>query len=148
MGSTNYFSSFAKPTGYFAILTVSLRSNHQGANVRISHNGQTKTFITDNHSWGRYQWLAWCADAVQEIKPVLFGVRLVLTYILRFTKSTPTHLVYDERDKQVLEERVKRVLERWTGEPTMLWYVLKHRYLGHFVNQASLRNDDALHSKH
>ncbi|KAJ4359822.1 uncharacterized protein N0V89_000378 [Didymosphaeria variabile] len=136
---------FAKPTGSFATLTVSLRSYYQGANVHISHIDHKKTFSTDKYSWDRYQWLAWYADAVQEMKPVVFGVRLVLTYILRFTNLPPTHLVYDERDEKIVQERVKRVLERWTGKPTMLWYVLKQKYPNHFVSQASLQDDDVLH---
>jgi hypothetical protein len=123
---------------------VSLRSNHQGANVRVSHADQAKTFSTEGSSNSRYQWLAWYTGAVHEVKPLTFGVQLVLTYNLRLTSSPSTYLVYEGPGEEAVKEMVKRVLTRWTGKPCMLWYMLEKKYSNDCLSQMLLKNNDTL----
>lgn len=77
------------------------------------------------------------------MKPITFGVQLVLTYNLHIISSPQTLLVYNERDLSIMQERVRRVLKQWTGKPSMLWYFLEHEYSDNFLHQKLLRDNDA-----
>jgi hypothetical protein len=140
----NYIARSETSQLFFATLAVSLRSNYQGGTIRVSHCDQTKVFSTETHSWSRYQWFAWCTDAVHEMKPVTFGMRLLMVYRLRFTSLQPTYLVYNERDEEVLYDRARGTLERWTGKPSMLWFLLEHKYSLYFSDKIQLEDNDAI----
>ncbi|KAF2660914.1 hypothetical protein K491DRAFT_20248 [Lophiostoma macrostomum CBS 122681] len=134
-------SQMSPKSHHFATLVISLRSNHQGANIRVSYAGQTKTFGTEQSSWARYQWFACYTDTVQEVNPLTFGVRLLLTYNLRLT-SVP-YLVRQPSGEQRMKKQLAGVLQDWPGKPYMLWYLFEHNYSNDDIRQKALKQNDA-----
>ena len=43
----------------FGTLVISLPSEHEGGDIKVSHNGETKTYTTATHSAYQYQYIAW-----------------------------------------------------------------------------------------
>ncbi|TVY39810.1 hypothetical protein LSUB1_G005264 [Lachnellula subtilissima] len=71
-----------KVSRMFATLVIALPSKHEGGEVRVTHAGKTRVFETAKFSEFGASFLAWFSDVTHEMKPVLSGRRLVLTYNL------------------------------------------------------------------
>ncbi|KAG9238196.1 hypothetical protein BJ875DRAFT_437669 [Amylocarpus encephaloides] len=81
-----------KTPGMFATLVVALPSKHEGGEVRVSHAGETRVFETSKFSDYNASFLAWFSDVTHEVKPVISGHRLVLTYNLVHRSLGPRDL--------------------------------------------------------
>ncbi|KAJ3568244.1 hypothetical protein NPX13_g6487 [Xylaria arbuscula] len=69
-----------KVEGMIATLAVCLPSQHEGGEVHLSHAGQKRTFDTSEASLFDTTALAWFSDVTHEVRKVVSGYRLVLTY--------------------------------------------------------------------
>ncbi|KAI0402892.1 hypothetical protein F4802DRAFT_574226 [Xylaria palmicola] len=68
-----------KEGGMIATLAVCLPAEHEGGDVHLSHAGQRKTFASDSSVFDITA-LAWFSDVTHEVRRVVSGHRLVLTY--------------------------------------------------------------------
>ncbi|KAI1120665.1 hypothetical protein F5Y10DRAFT_120384 [Nemania abortiva] len=69
-----------KEKGMVATLVICLPSEHEGGEVHLSHAGQPRTYDTGKTSLFDTTALAWFSDVTHEVKKVVSGHRLVLTY--------------------------------------------------------------------
>ncbi|RYC54802.1 hypothetical protein CHU98_g11406 [Xylaria longipes] len=69
-----------KAQGMIATLTICLPSEHQGGEVHLSHSGQHRTLNTSKVSLFDTTASAWFLDVTHEVRKVVSGHRLVLTY--------------------------------------------------------------------
>ncbi|CAG8953923.1 hypothetical protein HYFRA_00010884 [Hymenoscyphus fraxineus] len=75
--------------GVFATLVVSLPTENEGGEFRLSHAGETKVFETSTASSFDSSYLAWFSDVAHEVGETTSGHRLLLTYnIIHETLST------------------------------------------------------------
>ncbi|KAH6672517.1 hypothetical protein B0J14DRAFT_74998 [Halenospora varia] len=94
----------------FATLVIALPSKHEGGEVRVTHAGQTKVFETSLTSDFNASYLAWFADVTHEVKPVLSGRRLVLTYNL-IHQSLGSQELSANTDKSMA--KLRAILSDW-----------------------------------
>ncbi|KAK3705093.1 hypothetical protein LTR37_013460 [Vermiconidia calcicola] len=66
----------------FGTLAVCPACKHTGGDVEVSFNGKTATLSTATTSEWSGSYLAWYADVMHEVKPVVSGYRIVLTFNL------------------------------------------------------------------
>ncbi|KAI9715470.1 MAG: hypothetical protein M1812_005946 [Candelaria pacifica] len=102
----NIRSEFVEVVGNIGSLTICLPSTHVGGQVRISHDGQTKSFHTAGTSDYCQSYVARYSDVTCEVEPVTSGYQLLLVYNLvqpntsalapasRFLRENPNILVY------------------------------------------------------
>ncbi|TRX91662.1 hypothetical protein FHL15_007444 [Xylaria flabelliformis] len=69
-----------KEDGMIATLVICLPSEYEGGEVHLSHAGQHQTFDASESSLFDTTALAWYSDVTHEVKKVVSGHRLVLTY--------------------------------------------------------------------
>lgn len=130
----------------FATIVVVLPSQYQGGEVHVSHGRRSKVFDASPGSLYMTTALAWYTDVVHEVKPVMSGFRLALSFNL-IRNSTVSVPKAPSLDGPMLE--LERVLSAWrradtdgtdpaTGEdsPQKLAYILDHKY-----SQANLSFD-------
>ncbi|KAH0538910.1 hypothetical protein FGG08_004501 [Glutinoglossum americanum] len=142
-----------KASGMFGTLAICLPSKHEGGNVRISHNGQTKVFDTAKSSEHGYSFMAWYADATHDVKPVISGHRLVLTYNLIYTApGTPqtASALYEEKQKlhKIFTFWKKRFSSGETACPNMLAYMLGCKYKDAALQSSRRRGSDKLKARY
>lgn len=76
-----------KAEGMVATLAICLPSEHEGGEVHLSHAGQHRTFDTSESSLFDTTALAWYSDVTHEVRKVVSGHRLVLTYNIIHTSG-------------------------------------------------------------
>ncbi|KAI1758477.1 hypothetical protein F4782DRAFT_544712 [Xylaria castorea] len=69
-----------KAEGMIATLAICLPSEHKGGEVHLSYAGQHRTFDTSESSLFDTTALTWYSDVTHEVRKVVSGHRLVLTY--------------------------------------------------------------------
>lgn len=128
-----------KVPGMFGTLVVSLPSLHQGGGLVLCHNEETIGFKTSNFSEFGSSYAAWYSNVTHEVKPVVSGYRLVLTYNLVRLKNGQAYIPLAVTDQK---ERLLPVLDLWEssleGGKTLLPPYLIHK-LEHQYTQASLQ---------
>lgn len=119
-----------KTEGMFGTLVVCLPSKHEGGEVYLTHNGESRVFKSSQVSEFEGSYAAWYSDVTHEIKPVTSGYRLVLTYnlvddgpgALRFFANPDGHL-------ESAMEFWKSACDFDQGDcPDLLVYPLDHKY--------------------
>jgi hypothetical protein len=137
-----------------ASLLVVLPSPHTGGEVVVSHHGETKTFRPSGRAAKRLSLLAFYADCRHEVKPVVSGYRLALTYRLRHTPAAPAAETF--RLRPGAAARLRRSVERyfatprprpeWSAEPPArpdrLVYLLDHEYTQRSLGWGRLKQQD------
>ncbi|KAL8909958.1 MAG: hypothetical protein Q9171_004724 [Xanthocarpia ochracea] len=121
-----------KADGMFATLVICLPSKHEGGEIVLSHHGEEETVRTSEESRFGQTHVAWYSDVLHEIKPVISGYRLMLTYNLIQTHAgIPTSADTILRERQALS----RVLHEWKRSfegkqptPAKMVYFLDHQY--------------------
>lgn len=130
----------------FGTFTICLPSQHEGGELVLRHNGQTKVFDTSKYSDFDVSCSAWYADVLHEVRPVISGFRVMLTYNLIYTRppvEAPRLALELDKDTQ----KLRTLVEAWdTGSgdsvPTKLVYNLEHQYTDASLSLASLKGDD------
>ncbi|EXJ60531.1 hypothetical protein A1O7_04684 [Cladophialophora yegresii CBS 114405] len=131
-----------KAPGMFGTLVICLPSAHEGGELILSFNGETKSIETAPNSEFAMSYAAWYADVLHEVKPVTSGYRLVLTYNLirhgatKEGQVTPAKTFEHKYNLVAALTRYNEYLQRFDDLPNFLVYRLQHEY-----TQASLRAD-------
>lgn len=132
-----------KTPGMFGTLVICLPSEHSGGEVHLVCGGKRTVLETAKHSQYDLSTLAWYSDVQHEIKPILSGYRLVMTYNLvqDQTKPKQTAFMVDES-----RARLENLFRLWNSEHTAiekLIYPLKHQYTEASLGLKSLKGHDA-----
>ncbi|TVY13045.1 hypothetical protein LARI1_G009289 [Lachnellula arida] len=116
----------------FATLVIALPSKHEGGEVRVTHAGKTRVFETAKFSDFGSSFLAWFSDVTHEVKPVLSGRRLVLTYNLVHQTLGPKEL---GANTNAAMSKLRLLLPAWIKGleeddtfPTTQAFLFEHQY--------------------
>ena len=79
-------------------LVLCLPSPHKGGELCVSHDGLEHVFDFSNHSGDKrkIQWAAFYSDSIHEVKPVLEGHRVTITYNI----TLPSSVYHKQRHSQ------------------------------------------------
>ncbi|AVP96512.1 hypothetical protein C7S18_04555 [Ahniella affigens] len=123
-----------KLEGMIASLVVSLPSRFAGGETIVLHQGDAKTFRSDDKA---LSFAAFFADCRHEVKPVTSGHRVVLTYNLWLQGNAQASPI-EPAKQQRLADHLRTYFAankppRWTGDeqigpPDRLVYLLDHQY--------------------
>jgi hypothetical protein len=137
-----------KSAGMFATLIVALPSLHTGGELEIRHRGRDVQLDLRCADFSELAWVAFYADCVHEVLPIISGCRLVLVYnLLRPGKGRlPRPPWYDQETTAM-----GQLLRRWSEPsastsqdlPARLVYPLEHAYTPAELSFASLKGADA-----
>jgi hypothetical protein len=109
-----------KVPGMFGTLVVCLPSEHTGGEVHLKHNQKQQVLQTAESSAHELSALAWYSEVQHEIKPVLSGYRLVLTYNLIQNQTAPrqTAAAQDANHEKLYENCCRLGIETSTIKTT------------------------------
>ncbi|KAF5336603.1 hypothetical protein D9611_006618 [Ephemerocybe angulata] len=144
-------SHTSKADGMFATVIFVLPSAFEGGQVHLSHAGRTSIIDVSQNSEFNTSVLAWYTDVVHEVKPILSGYRLALSYNLIHTSPNTTPPSLPDIDPM---EDLRTILELWQDylhmtdmipKPPFFAYVLDHQYSQKDLNSgvAGLKGRDA-----
>ncbi|TVY44089.1 hypothetical protein LOCC1_G004493, partial [Lachnellula occidentalis] len=136
----------------FATLVIALPSKHEGGEVRVTHAGKTRVFETAKFSDFGSSFLAWFSDVTHEVKPVLSGRRLVLTYNLVHQTLGPKEL---GANPNAAMSKLKLLLPAWIKGleeddtfPTTLAFLFEHQYTDASLCYNGLKGHDRQVASH
>jgi hypothetical protein len=132
-----------KVSGMFGTLVVCLPSEHTGGEVHLKHNQNQRLLSTAEFSAHDLSALAWYSDVQHEIKLVLSGYRLVLTYNLVQDQAAPKQTAAGQ---DANHEKLKKLLEMWNRDfdyQDHFVYPLSFKYTKDSLCQSSLKSGDA-----
>lgn len=128
-----------KVPGMFGTLVVSLPSLHRGGDLVLCHNEETIEYKTSNFSEFGSSYAAWYSNVTHEVKPVVSGYRLILTYNLVRLNNAQAYAPLAVTNQKA---RLLPILDLWdsslNGGKTLLPPYLIHK-LEHQYTQASLK---------
>ena len=80
-------------------LVICLPSPHKGGELLVNHDGLQHVFDFSKHSGdtSRIQWAAFYSDCVHEVKPIVEGHRVTITYSIIALEWPPSHHSYTSR---------------------------------------------------
>jgi len=151
-------------------LVLCLPSPHKGGELLVNHDGLQHVFDFSKYSndTSRVQWAAFYSDCIHEVKPVLEGHRVTVTYNITIRnyehhKQRYNQHFYKPKDEVPLEEHfeastespsmsakalanVKSELEkisyRGKGSPCRVGILLKHKYISKGLQPHLLKGED------
>jgi hypothetical protein len=133
-----------KAPGMFATLAIVLPSPHRGGELVVRHLGREVVFDLRPDEPSEIGFVAFYADCVHEVRPLVEGFRLTLIYNLRFLGKDRPPKAPDYRREQ---SQTAEVLRRWAGtaeeEPDKLVLPLDHAYTQAELSFATLKGADA-----
>ena len=149
-------------------LVVCLPSPHKGGELLVNHDGLQHVFDFSQHSGdtSRIQWAAFYSDCIHEVKPVLEGHRVTITYNIITSQWPPSY--HDERacepeDAVSLEEHfecsaessslttkvianvnteLEKIQSRGKSSPSKVGFLLKHKYISKGLQPHLLKGGD------
>jgi len=117
----------------FATVVIVLPSLHTGGELVLSHSNASKIFDFSSHSLLETAVMAWYTDVFHEVKPVLSGFRLALSFnLIRSTESSLAVPRLSNIDSSIGELRT--VLRKWKADKfsdtcnNKVAYMLSHQY--------------------
>lgn len=159
------------PTGHDMIgtLVVCLPSPHKGGELHVYHDGLQHVFDFSKHSGdtSRVQWAAFYSDCIHEVKPVLEGHRVTITYNITTSEWFPQYEHRkshpDERKKPDppvehvetgmespsltskaladVNKEIEKILRR-AEQPCKVGFLLKHKYISRGLQPCLLKGED------
>ncbi|KAF2102572.1 hypothetical protein NA57DRAFT_10257, partial [Rhizodiscina lignyota] len=128
--------------GMFGTLVVCLPSRHTGGEMILSHHGQLISLETALSSDFDLSAIAWYSDVKHEIKPVLTGYRLALTYNLARAAGSgerPSAKTIHKRNTEI-----QRAFEQWQDDDNepLLVYILGNTYTNVSLSMRNLKGHD------
>ncbi|WEW59015.1 hypothetical protein PRK78_004483 [Emydomyces testavorans] len=127
----------------FGTLVVCLPSKHEGGEVVLTHDGQSRVFESSKTSAFGTSFAAWYSDVTHEIKPVKSGYRVVLTYNLIHDGAGAVPSAWAPNSK--LESAFKfwkSCYDCEEGVPSFLLYKLSHQYPSSNFGFSSMKGKD------
>ncbi|KAI0117815.1 hypothetical protein GGR51DRAFT_573546 [Nemania sp. FL0031] len=124
-----------------ATLVICLPSEHEGGEVLLSHADQKQTFNTSELSLFDTTALAWFSDVTHEVKKVVSGHRLVLTYniIHRDGEKFSAHAFGQQLDR--LNNTLAHCVSHDPGFGLKI-YPLDHKYSASGLSFSQLKGRD------
>ena len=132
-----------KVPGMFATLVIVLPSAHSGGELIVRHLGREVAFDLRPDDPSEVGFVAFYADCVHEVRPVVAGYRLTLVYNLRFRDRRRAPKAPDYGPVQ---ERVAKLLRSWrdaTDMPDKLILPIEHAYTPAELSFGTLKGADA-----
>ncbi|KAK5952122.1 hypothetical protein OHC33_007009 [Knufia fluminis] len=141
-----------KTTGMFGTLVISLPSKHEGGKVVLQHNDIQEVFDSAKSSPFETSFAAWYSDVSHEVQKVQSGYRIVLTYNLVQTSTSPCQAPPDGEGKSrmiaALEDFTSAITEEIVDNtehfPSYMIYKLTHLYSESNLNLSSLKGWDSM----
>lgn len=120
-----------KEKGMFGSLIIQLPAEHEGGDMIIEHNGESKRFSFSRESAEMSYFTSFYADCHHSIEPILSGYRLVLAFNLILSGETTVALKPMSQGKIINDYH--EVINGWLSykncmKPTKLVYLLDHEY--------------------
>ncbi|KAE9583081.1 hypothetical protein CGMCC3_g1139 [Colletotrichum fructicola] len=128
-------------TGMIGTLVVVLPSEHQGGDVHVSFGSDVRSFSTAPFSTFDITALAWFSDVSHEVKELVSGYRLALTYNIVQKTEEPQSAAFLGQQAQ----EVKKMLRQWVNnfpEEDFLVYPLDHKYSESTVSVQNMKGRD------
>lgn len=133
----------------FATIIVVLPSLYSGGQVHVSHGSSRKTFDLSSTSAFTTSFLTWYTDVVHEVKPIMSGYRLALSYNLIHTSPGIPRPTLPNFHGAV--SRIHHILHKWSkgaydaskGHTDIVAYLLEHQYSQHNLKMGALKGKDA-----
>lgn len=132
-----------KVPGMFGTMVICLPSEHTGGEVYLTHGGKQQTLLTAATSAYDLSTLAWYSDVQHEIKPILSGYRLVLTYNLVQDQTAPKQTAAAQDANHETLERLLRAWNHNFNYQDHFIYPLSFKYTENSLSQANLKGSDA-----
>lgn len=151
-------------------LVICLPSPHKGGELLVNHDGLQHVFDFSKHSGdtSRIQWAAFYSDCIHEVKPIVEGHRVTITYSIIALEWPPRYHQYTSRyteheDAVSLQEHfecseespslttkaltnVKTELEKIQSKtkrsPSKVGFLLKHKYTTKGLQPHLLKGED------
>ena len=160
------------PSGHDMIgtLVLCLPSPHKGGELCINHDGLQHVFDFSQESSdsNRVQWAAFYSDCIHEVKPVLDGQRVTVTY--KITSSNPDchkqrSVRSGKEDDEGIEERfeastespsltakalaevdseLEKICHQGKSSPSGIGFFLKHKYVSKGLQSHLLKGEDKI----
>ncbi|KAK2729441.1 2og-fe oxygenase superfamily protein, partial [Colletotrichum kahawae] len=130
-----------KEPGMIGTLVVVLPSEHQGGDVHVSFGSDVRSFSTAPFSTFDITALAWFSDVSHEVKELVSGYRLALTYNIIQQTGEPQSAAFWGQQAQ----EVKKLLRQWENnfpEEDFLVYPLDHKYSQSTVSVQNMKGRD------
>ena len=148
-------------------LVLCLPSPHKGGELCVSHDGLEHVFDFSNHSGDKseIQWAAFYSSCIHEVKPVLEGHRVTVTYKItlpndchkqrgaefipgssvpvkgHFEVSTESPSLIAKNLANVNDE-LQKIRQQVSGSPSHIGILLKHKYISKGLQQRLLKGED------
>ena len=160
------------PSGHDMIgtLVLCLPSTHKGGELCINHDGLQHVFDFSQESSdsNRVQWAAFYSDCIHEVKPVLDGQRVTVTYKITSTNSDyykQRSFRSDKVDDEGIEERfeastespsltakalgeanseLEKIFHQGKSSPSRIGFFLKHKYVSKGLESDLLKGEDKI----
>jgi predicted 2-oxoglutarate/Fe(II)-dependent dioxygenase YbiX len=132
-----------KMPGMFATLAIVLPSTHTGGDLVVRHLGREVVVDLHPEEPSEIGFVAFYADCLHTVRPVVSGWRMVLIYNLRFLGEGGASNPPDYRAEQA---RVTELLSNWAkaaDEPDKLILPLEHAYTPAEMSFSTLKGADA-----
>jgi hypothetical protein len=127
----------------FATMVIVLPASFEGGDAHLSHGNQSLVFNTSVASLANTSVLAWYTDVMHEIKPIMAGYRLALSYNLIHTTTSLRPALSTVTD---VIAPLRHVLLSWKQqqeEPDKIIYMLDHKYSHANMSGGALKGSDA-----
>jgi hypothetical protein len=132
-----------KVPGMFGTLVVSLPSEHTGGQVVLKHGGKERVLETAAPSAFDLSALAWYADVEHEIKPIMSGYRLVLTFNLVQDQMAPKQTAAALDANALYFEKLLRIWRNEFDYCDYFIYPLAHKYTASSLSLKNMKGRDA-----
>lgn len=125
----------------FGIIALCLPCKHEGGEVVVSFNGKRETLSTAATSEWLVSYLGWYADVTHEVRPVISGYRIVLTFNL--VQNGPA-IRSSLADHDGLTASLQSTMLRWTntGARSYVICLLHHKYTDASLSLDRLKGRD------
>ncbi|HEV2916297.1 MAG TPA: 2OG-Fe(II) oxygenase [Candidatus Babeliales bacterium] len=132
-----------KMDGMIATLVVVLPSPHIGGDLIVEHNDQSYTFSSQNIEESTLKCFVFYADCQHEVKKVIQGYRIALTYNLVISSQ---ETIKNIQSNPTLTKYIKDYFSgdeyNTRGDPLKLIYFLDHSYSEHGLRWNFLKGAD------
>ncbi|KAI2156532.1 hypothetical protein LOZ03_003062 [Ophidiomyces ophidiicola] len=136
-----------KANGIFGTLVVCLPSKHDGGEVVVTRQGESRIFESAATSGSSTSFAAWYSDVIHEIKPVKSGYRMVITYNLIHDGpgDTPSFVLVDPDLETAMKGWISEAESGRGLAPEFLLYMLSHEYPTSGLKFESMKGKDDSH---
>jgi hypothetical protein len=131
----------------FGTLAICIPCKHEGGDVLVSFNGKKSILSTAPTSEWSTSYLAWYADVIHEVRPVVSGYRIVLTFNLVQNGLAVRRSLADHDG---LSASLKSTMMQWSehGSRSYLISLLEHKYTDASLSLNRLKGVDHSRGNH